>query len=69
MGNIVTFNQVTFTGKNKGGLNRLIFLKMPINLTITNSKIIDMEWQPESFGILNGYPDWLPVCSNKQYYR
>ena len=51
----IVFNKLTITGKNKGGMIRLILLSKPLNITVINSDFIDAEWQPGSYGILSGY--------------
>ncbi len=58
----IVFNKLTMTGKNKGGMIRLMLLSKPLNITVINSDFIDAVWQPGSYGILSGYQDNISEC-------
>jgi hypothetical protein len=58
----IVFNKLTMTGKNKGGMIRLLLLSKPFNITVINSDFIDAVWQAGSFGILSGYQDSISEC-------
>ena len=63
----IIFNKLTMTGKNKGGLIRLMLLSKPLNITMTNSDFIDAVWQAESYGVLSGYQDNISECPKITY--
>lgn len=52
IGHNAIFNNITITGYNYGGLNRLMLFNKPYNVTFTNSKIIDAQWGFERYGII-----------------
>ncbi len=68
IGNNLILNNLTFTGKNNIGLNRLIVAYKPMNVTITNTDFIDAQWQAEAFGLVSGYPETITVCTQQNQY-
>jgi hypothetical protein len=54
MGNKLIIKNVTITGYNKGGKNRIIIVQLPANVTLSNNKFIDASWENEVFGIALG---------------
>ncbi|TNV87892.1 hypothetical protein FGO68_gene17183 [Halteria grandinella] len=52
IGNSMVFDNITISGYNYGGLNRLILANMPYNITFKNSRIIDASWGFERYGII-----------------
>ena len=53
IGNSITLNNFTITGHgNSAGSNRIMLMYLPINITFTNSLIVDVKWYSTTYGII-----------------
>lgn len=68
IGNNLILNKLTITGKNSVGLNRLFVVYKPMNVTVTNTDFRNAKWRQETFGIVTGYTEEIPLCTSSNQY-